>query len=372
MARKGNLSEYLEKHAGEKHLVVLHDYPDPDAIASAFTHRMISAKYGIDVDITYSGKISHSQNVALVKLLGIDLIPFRSGFNLGSYEGAVFIDHQGTAVNEITKALERNEIPVLIVVDHHEIQEGVKAAYVDIQKVGATSTIYSHYLKQGLLDLQKERKEDVAMTTALMHGILTDTGGFIRAGGEDFQAAGFLSQTCDHDLLAQIMNQSRSKQVMEVIRRALENRSVVDSLSIAGIGYLRAEDRDAIPQAADFLIDEENVHTAVVYGIVRDDNQAEVLTGSLRTSKLIFDPDEFIKDVFGVDQDGHYYGGGKHSAGGFTIPVEFLAGDVDEEYASIKWQVYDTKVKSKIFNRIGANGEGRPEKGKKTYPNGGS
>ena len=41
-----------------------------------------------------------------------------------------------------------------------------------------------------------------------------------------------------------------------------------ESFSIAGVGYLRAEDRDGIPQAADFLVTEENIHTAVVYGIV--------------------------------------------------------------------------------------------------------
>jgi len=36
MDRKLKIAEILEKHQGEKHLVVLHDYPDPDAIASAY------------------------------------------------------------------------------------------------------------------------------------------------------------------------------------------------------------------------------------------------------------------------------------------------------------------------------------------------
>ena len=36
---------------------------------------------------------------------------------------------------------------------------------------------------------------------------------------------------------------------------------------MAGIGYLRWTDRDAIPQAAEFILNEENVHTAVVFGI---------------------------------------------------------------------------------------------------------
>jgi nanoRNase/pAp phosphatase (c-di-AMP/oligoRNAs hydrolase) len=361
MVRKLNMAEILEKHRGEKHLVILHDYPDPDAISSAFTHRLISAEYDIGVDILYSGKISHGQNVALVKLLGIDLIPYKNGLDLKQYQGAVFIDHQGTSANGVVKVLEAAEVPVLIVVDHHELQEGVKAEFIDIQKTGSTATIYTRFLKQGLLKVQKGLKEHIAMATALMHGILTDTGGFIQADQEDFQAAAFLSQFSDPNLLEQIMNQARSKQVMDVIRRALENRTIVENNSIAGIGYLRSEDRDAIPQAAEFLVNEENVHTAIVYGIVKEDNQVETLTGSLRTSRLIFDPDEFIKEVFGVSPDGRYYGGGKHMAGGFSIPIDFLSGEPNEEYAGLKWQVYDTQVKAKIFNRIGVKHDARRE-----------
>ena len=353
MARKPNLAEVLEKHRGERHLVVLHDFPDPDAISSAFAHRLISAAYNIEVDILYTGKISHGQNVALVKLLDIELIPYRNDMNLEKYQGAVFLDHQGATTNGVYQALQAAGVPLLIVVDHHEPQDIVKPVFSDIQKTGSTATIYAHYLRQGLLEVQKGQKEHVAMATALMHGILTDTGGFIRADQEDFHSAAFLSQYSDSNLLEQIMNQARSKQVMDVIRRALENRTVVENHSIAGIGYLRAEDRDAIPQAADFLVNEENVHTAIVYGILKDDNQTETLTGSLRTSKLIFDADEFIKEVFGINSDGHYYGGGKHLAGAFHIPIEFLSGEPSEDFMDLKWQVFDTQVKAKIFNRIG-------------------
>ena len=186
-----------------------------------------------------------------------------------------------------------------------------------------------------------------------MHAILTDTADFLRADMEDFHAAAYLSQFRDPDLLEHIMNQQRSKQVMDIIRQALENRTVVENHSIAGIGYLRPEDRDAIPQAAEFLIKEDNVHTAVVYGIIKEEQSTEMLTGSLRTSKLTFDPDEFIKEVFGVSPEGRYYGGGKHQAGGFSIPVGFLAGEACEEYSKLKWKVFDSQVKVKIFSKIG-------------------
>ncbi len=346
----------LERHRGEKHLVILHDYPDPDAIAAAFAHRLISATYGIDVDITYTGKISHNQNLALVKLLGIDLIPYDGKMDISHYQGSIFLDNQGTTVNGIVKTLDAARVPVLFILDHHEPQNNLTAEFSDIQKVGSTATIYTGYIEQGLLKLEKGNKDHVAAATALLHGIMTDTSGFTRASEPDYQAAGYLSQFRDADMLGQIMNQAHSKKVMDIISRALENRTVIENHSIAGIGYLRAGDRDAIPQAAEFLMKEENVHTAIVYGIVKDENQEEILNGSLRTSKLTLDPDEFIKGVFGSNSDGHFYGGGKHMAGGFTIPIGFLSGELNDDFMDLKWHVFDTQVKAKLYARIGVSG----------------
>jgi nanoRNase/pAp phosphatase (c-di-AMP/oligoRNAs hydrolase) len=190
-----------------------------------------------------------------------------------------------------------------------------------------------------------------------MHGIITDTGGFIRAYPEDFHAAAFLSRFRDAELLEQIMDQARSKQTMEITHRALGNRVIVESLSIAGIGYLRYEDRDAIPQAADFLLTEENVHTAIVYGIVTGEDWEETLVGSMRTSKITMDPDEFIKEAFGKDAAGHYLGGGKLSAGGFQIPIGFLSGGQNDTYRDLKWQAYDAQIKQRIFSKIGIEGQ---------------
>jgi nanoRNase/pAp phosphatase (c-di-AMP/oligoRNAs hydrolase) len=325
---QGGIVEILKAHQGERHVVVLHEFPDPDAISSAFAHWLISAEFDIEVDIVYGGKISHQQNIALVRLLGIEPIPYDKSLNLGQYAGAVFVDH-------------------------HELQERLEPEFSDIRRTGSTATIYADYLEQGLVEMNKTHKEHVMVATALMHGLMTDTGGFIRANVDDFHAAGYLSQFRDADLLAQIMSQARSKQTMEVIRRALGNRVIAESFSVSGIGYLRVEDRDAIPQAADFLLTEENIHTALVYGIVTGDDQQEMLVGSMRTSKITLAPDSFIKDVFGKSAEGHYFGGGKEAAGGFEIPIGFLAGGHSEEYREAKWQVYDSQIKQKVFAKIG-------------------
>jgi nanoRNase/pAp phosphatase (c-di-AMP/oligoRNAs hydrolase) len=42
------LGNVPEARRGERHLVVLQDFPDPDAISSALAHQLISARYGIE------------------------------------------------------------------------------------------------------------------------------------------------------------------------------------------------------------------------------------------------------------------------------------------------------------------------------------
>ncbi|MBL8056145.1 MAG: DHH family phosphoesterase [Anaerolineales bacterium] len=348
-----DIHQVLAACRGQHHLVVMQAYPDPDAIASAFAHRLLSAWYDIETTLLYTGKISHSQNAALVKLLGLDLTPYTPGLDLAGYAGAVFVDNQGTTSDEIARALEAAGVPALLVVDHHDPQERLKPAYSDIQRVGATATLYAGYLEHGPLELDKAQRDHRAVATALLHGLITDTGGFVRAGAEDFCAARFLSQFRDADLLDQIMHQARPKQAMEVIRQALGNRLVVESFSIAGVGYLRAADRDAIPQAADFLMTEENVHTAIVYGIVIGDDQKETVVGSLRTAKLTLSPDDFLKEVLGRNADGRPYGGGKAAAGGFEVPIGFLSGDHGSDYRDLKWRVFDAQIKHRLLSKIG-------------------
>jgi nanoRNase/pAp phosphatase (c-di-AMP/oligoRNAs hydrolase) len=72
------MAEILDAHRGETHIIVLQDYPDPDALSSAFAHQLISAAFDIKCDIVYNAKISHPQHVALVRLLGIELVHFDS------------------------------------------------------------------------------------------------------------------------------------------------------------------------------------------------------------------------------------------------------------------------------------------------------
>ncbi|MGI0486946.1 DHH family phosphoesterase [Pantanalinema rosaneae CENA516] len=352
------LRQTLERHRGERQLVVLQDFPDPDALSSAWTYKLIAQKYEIQSDIIYAGTLSHQENIALVKLTNLPvqrwIQPINKGRDLSVYQGCVLIDNQGTT-SELVPALLEANLPITVVIDHHSMQGDIKAEFIDIRPyTRATATILTQYLQAGLLRLDSNSNEHVKCATALMHGLRSDTNALRQAQEEDFLAAAYLSRFYDAQLLNAVLLSARSKQVMDVIERSLKNRIVRNNFSIAGVGYLRYDDRDAIPQAADFLVTEENVHTAVVYGIVHDeDEDIEVVVGSLRTTKITLDPDEFIKEAFGRDTQGEFFGGGRLQAGGFEIPLGFLSGFTENaEYAKMKWSVFDAQVKQKLLRLV--------------------
>ncbi len=348
----------LECHHGSRQLVILQDFPDPDALSSAWAYKLIAQQYDIQSDIVYAGTLSHQENIALVKITSLPvqrLTPQNlKTKDLSVYQGTVFIDNQGTT-SQLTPLIQEAGIPITVIIDHHTPQDILQPEFCDLRpETRATATILTSYLQAGLLTLDSSVSQHIKCATALMHGIRSDTNGLRQALEEDFLAAAYLSRFYDTQLLEAVLQASRSKRVMEVIERSLRNRIVQNNFSIAGVGYLRYDDRDAIPQAADFLVTEENVHTAVVYGIVHDeDEDIELVVGSLRTSKITLDPDEFIKEAFGQDAQGRFFGGGRSQAGGFEIPLGFLSGANDNaEYAKLKWNVYDTQIKQKLLHLV--------------------
>ena len=352
------LQKTLSAHRHERQLVILQDFPDPDALSCAWAYQLMAQQYDIKCDIIYAGTLSHQENIALVKLTGLPAqrwsVQTLKSKDLSCYQGFVLIDNQGTT-SQLLPIVIQAGLQSIAVIDHHSSQGDLKSEFVDIRPhVRATATIFTQYLQAGLLALDNSVNQHVKCATALMHGLRSDTNRLMQAQEEDFMAAAYLSRFCDVQLLNAVLQANRSKPVMDVIERSLKNRIVKNNFSIAGVGYLRYDDRDAIPQAADFLVTEENVHTAVVFGIVHDeDEQLEVVVGSLRTTKLTLDPDEFIKEAFGQDSSGRFFGGGRTSAGGFEIPMGFLSGcNENPAYAKMKWEVFDTQIKQKLLRLV--------------------
>ncbi len=349
------LEKTLESHQGEHHIIVIQDFPDPDALSSAWVYKLIGDAYQINCDIVYSGTLSHQENIALVKLTGLPAK--RWGINtlkdrdLSIYQGYILIDNQGNT-SQLTDWVRQAQIPLIAVIDHHAQQGEIEAEFVDLRpEIRATATVLTQYLQAGLLSLNSSNPTHIKCATALMHGLRSDTNGLLQAQEAELMAAAYLSRFYDSQLLNSVLQSARSRRVMDVIERSLQNRMIKNNFSIAGVGYLRYDDRDAIPQAADFLVTEENIHTAVVYGIVHDEaNEIELVIGSLRTNKLTLDPDEFLKETLGQDGHGRFFGGGRDMAGGFEISVGFLGGFNDNgDYTKLKWEVFDCQIKQKLL-----------------------
>ena len=352
------LRSTLEKHETERQIVVIQDFPDPDALSSAWAYQLIAENYNITTDIVYGGTLSHQENIALVRLTNLPAQRILNNTlqeqDLSVYQGCVLIDSQGTN-SQLYRVIEQAEIPLVVVIDHHSKQKDLKAEFIDLRpQTRATATILTQYIREGMLEFDSSNDTHVKCATALMHGLRSDTNCLMQAREEDFLSAAYLSRFYDSQLLNAVLQSARSRRVMDVIERALRNRIIKNNFSISGVGYLRYDDRDAIPQAADFLVTEEDIHTAVVYGIVHDeDEDIELVIGSLRTAKLTLDPDEFIKETFGKDAQGRFFGGGRYMAGGFEIPIGFLSGFNDNsDYAKLKWEVFDTQIKQKLLRLV--------------------
>jgi nanoRNase/pAp phosphatase (c-di-AMP/oligoRNAs hydrolase) len=357
-ARARELRQLLEARRGERHIVAIQDFPDPDAISSAMAYREIVRGFEISVDVVYDGQISHPENLALVNLLEIELIPFSDRLKLDRFDAAVFVDNQG-ATTRLTPRLKQAGVPVFAVIDHHDPTDLLDPVFSDIRAVGAAASIFVEYLQSGhFCELDVTSAAHVQLATALMHGLHSETDGFIRAGRPEYEAAGFLSRFIDTELLERVLCVQKTRGTMDTIRTALSRRTIRGGLSVAGVGYTRWGDRDAIPQAADFLLTEENVHTAVAYGIVRSEEGREIVSGSLRTHNATLGVDSFLKRALGTDLRGHPYGGGRHRAGGFEIPIGFLAGaGEDREQREMKWVLYDRQIRRKLFYAAGLEDE---------------
>ncbi len=76
LAQRGNSltnqkSEELQKtllaHRHDRQLVILQDFPDPDALSCAWAYQLIAQQYDIKCEIIYAGALSHQENIALVR-----------------------------------------------------------------------------------------------------------------------------------------------------------------------------------------------------------------------------------------------------------------------------------------------------------------
>ncbi len=241
--------------------IVTHANPDPDAISSAMalsTIAMEASNKKLQTRILYSGDIGHQENRAFVNLLEIKMERLTPQL-LKECKYLALVDSSAPGTNnELEKGRD-----VLIIIDHHmNGEESIgKATFVDIRaEVGATATILTEYIKELEIPISKK------VATALFYGIRADTRDFRRGiTPQDLNYAAYLIPFTEPELLDKITSPALSQETMDILGTAIRNRKVRSGYLFSNVGFVR--NRDALPQAAELLINLEGVNTAMVFGI---------------------------------------------------------------------------------------------------------
>jgi nanoRNase/pAp phosphatase (c-di-AMP/oligoRNAs hydrolase) len=341
------LHHVLERARGKSLLICIKGYPDPDNIAASLCLQWLAHHHDIRTKIIHFDEISHYENRALVKKLDIEIEHYAPGMDLSSWNYYAVNDAQNC---DLPIKLP-SSCPLLVFVDHHKSLGSIMGEFVDIREnCGSTAAIYVEYLLDGPTNFEGSSIEQTKIATALMHGIRSDTDNFANATAMDYRASEFLAKYMDKDLLNLISRQSIPAKTMDLTQIALQRKDIKGTFMFAGVGYVREEDRDGIGQCADYLLHREGIDTVIVYGAVGN----EWIDGSLRTRSHTLDPDKWIKDVFGHDKTGKFYGGGRKDKGGFQIPLGVFANVSDKE---LLWILIKKTIDELFYDKIGVDGK---------------
>ncbi|WP_435360750.1 DHH family phosphoesterase [Haloarchaeobius sp. DFWS5] len=292
--------------------VMMHDNPDPDAIASAVGLARLAEAVGTPAVACYYGEISHQENRAMVNLLDLDLRNLEPDADLGEFAGFALVDHSRPGVNDQLP----EELHVDIVIDHHPPRGAIQGRYQDLRyDVGSTSTLLTdHFSRFGV-------PFDETISTALLYGIQVDTQDFAREVSTlDFEAAATLLPYVDEAMLERIESPSISGDTLDTLARAIGGREVRGSVLVTGAGGIN--DRDALPQAADKLLTMDGITTTLVYGFMDD-----TVFISARAQGTDIDLGETLRSAF--DQIGS--AGGHADMAGAQIPITQAFGEFESD-----------------------------------------
>ncbi|SIR84927.1 nanoRNase/pAp phosphatase, hydrolyzes c-di-AMP and oligoRNAs [Haladaptatus litoreus] len=290
--------------------IVCHDNPDPDSISSALALSAIADSVGVEaVTLYYGGEITHQQNRAMVNVLDVDLHRFTEGC-LRTASLVAFVDHAKPGVNN---SVPEGTTPD-IVIDHHPVS-GIDAQYIDHRvDVGATASILTDYLT--CLDIEL----DTRLATALLFGIRRETLAFMRsATPAEYTSARLLHPHADINLLRELTDSLFTHETLDSLGKTIQNRTVRGSYLVTHTG--RTDERDTLPQAADYLLNLEGITTTFVFGIIED---------TVHLSARTRDPRIHIGDVLTTAFDGFGSAGGHRDMAGGIVPLGVF-GELDDD-----------------------------------------
>jgi nanoRNase/pAp phosphatase (c-di-AMP/oligoRNAs hydrolase) len=264
-------------------VIVVHDNPDPDCLASAMALRhLFVMKLNQDAVITFSGMIGRSENLAMAKELEIPMTPLGI-VDLAEYKVVCLLDTQPATGNNSLPA----DVKVDIVVDHHPLREETKGCrWVDVRdEYGVTATILYEYL------LAQEVYIGTKLATALFYAIKSETQDLGReANRPDRDAYLRLFPFTNKKLLYQITHPRQPLEYFQTIKRTLDYATCYGRALVVNMREVAFP--EVVAEMADFLLRLEEIETVLSMG---EYNNEMIL--SIRTVRYDLNAGEVIKRI---------------------------------------------------------------------------
>lgn len=286
-----------------KHVYIqTHNFPDPDAIASAFGLQRLLDRYEARSTLCYDGRIDKLSASRMLDAFHIQMFPYaRLRPNMSEEDYVICVDAQKHSGN-ITDFV-GDEVACI---DHHPTFVPMEYHYQDIRMVGAcASLIAEYYVRSG-------NTPDRNVATALLYGIKMDTLQFTRGVTPlDIEMFGFLFPLCDQEVLADLERNNMEFSDLKAYGEAIERIELYDKIGFSCIPFSCPDALIAI--LSDFILALIEVEVAVVFSFRED---------GIKLSVRSEDPDIHAGDLLHEALKGLGSGGGHAVMGGGLIPKE--------------------------------------------------
>jgi hypothetical protein len=208
-------------------LILLHNDPDPDALASGLALRNLLRRTKTTAIIGAMQGVTRPENLRMANMLDIQVEPITPA-SLGEFERIATVDVQPHYFGGM---LDRADL----VIDHHPEQPGYSAVFKDIRAdYGSTSTILTEHLRAVDVNISERT------ATAMLYAIKSDTLFFARHTNRvDLEAFTFLYPLADAALIRKMEGAEITMERLAYVTRASQGRPA------AGPGVQRLHRRGA-------------------------------------------------------------------------------------------------------------------------------
>jgi nanoRNase/pAp phosphatase (c-di-AMP/oligoRNAs hydrolase) len=237
-------------------LILTHNDPDPDALASGLALRTILRRTRQTAVLACLEPVTRPENLRMIKLLDIKL-EVLTPEQLKDFEKIALVDVQPHYFPGLLPHVD-------LVIDHHPELTGYNAIFKDIRHdYGSTSTILTEHLRAVDLDISERT------ATAMLYAIKSDTLFFSRhANRADIDAFSFLYPLADATMIRKMEGAEITAERLDYLIKAWQQGRMVEHVFCAFLGEPPRE--DFIPYVADFYLQLEDVQWTVISGVVND------------------------------------------------------------------------------------------------------